>query len=81
MATPLGTVMGRIRGVPTCWLPTLEEDTSVAPAETNQEFKEYKYSASSLTEFSAFQLKIVMKATNSAHAPRVKDLRGLALAV
>ena len=58
-----------------------EEDTSVAPAETNEEFKEYKYSASALTEFSAFQLKIVMKATNSAHAPRVKDLRGLALAV
>jgi len=58
-----------------------EEDTTVAPAETNAEFKEYKYSASSLTEFSAFQLKIVMKATNSAHAPRIKDLRGLALAV
>jgi len=58
-----------------------EEDTSVAPAESNDEFKEYKYSASSLTEFSAFQIKIVMKATNSAHAPRIKDLRGLALAV
>ena len=58
-----------------------EEDTIVAPAESNNEFKEYKYSASALTEFSAFQLKIVMKATNSSHAPRVKDLRGLALAV
>ena len=58
-----------------------EEDTSVAPAESNNEFKEYKYSASGVTEFTAFQLKIVMKATNSAHAPRVKDLRGLALAV
>ena len=58
-----------------------EEDTTVAPAESNDEFKEYKYSASALTEFSAFQLKIVMKATNSSHAPRVKDLRGLALAV
>ena len=58
-----------------------EEDTTVAPAESNDIFKEYKYSASALTEFSAFQLKIVMKATNSSHAPRVKDLRGLALAV
>jgi hypothetical protein len=58
-----------------------EEDTTVPPAESNDEFKEYKYSASALTEFSAFQLKIVMKATNSAHAPRVKDLRGLALAI
>ena len=58
-----------------------EEDTTVSPEESNDEFKEYKYSASALTEFSAFQLKIVMKATNSAHAPRVKDLRGLALAI
>src|SRR5210317_809432 len=58
-----------------------EEDTSVAPAESNSEFKEYKYSASALPEFTAFQIKIVMKATNSAHAPRIKDLRGLALAV
>ena len=58
-----------------------EEDNTVAPAESNDDFKEYKYSASELTEFSAFQIKIVMKATNSAHAPRIKDLRGLALAV
>ena len=58
-----------------------EEDTTVPPAESNDEFKEYKYSASALTEFSAFQLKIIMKATNSSHAPRVKDLRGLALAI
>jgi hypothetical protein len=58
-----------------------EEDTLVSPAESNNEFKEYKYSSSSLTEFTAFQLKIVMKGTNSAHAPRVKDLRGIALAV
>jgi hypothetical protein len=58
-----------------------EEDTTVAPAESNNEFKEYKYSASALPEFTAFQIKIVMKATNSAHAPRIKDLRGLALAV
>ena len=57
------------------------EDTTVAPAESNNQFKEYKYSASALPEFTAFQIKIVMKATNSAHAPRIKDLRGLALAV
>ena len=57
------------------------EDVSVAPAESNNEFKEYKYSAGSLPEFTAFQIKIAMKATNSSHAPRVKDLRGIALAV
>ena len=57
------------------------EDTAVTPAETANEFKEYKYSASALTEFTAFQIKIVMKGTNSALAPRIKDLRGIALAV
>jgi len=57
------------------------EDTTVAPAESNNQFKEYKYSASAISDFTAFQIKIVMKGTNSAHAPRVKDLRGIALAV
>ena len=58
----------------------VEEDT-VTPAESANEFKEYKYSASGLSEFTAFQIKIVMKGTNSALAPRIKDLRGIALAV
>ena len=57
------------------------EDTAVAPAESNNEFKEYKYSVSGIAEFTTFQIKIAMKGTNSAHAPRVKDLRGIALAV
>ena len=57
------------------------EDTAVTPAETANEFKEYKYSVSGITEFTAFQIKIVMKGTNSALAPRIKDLRGIALAV
>jgi hypothetical protein len=57
------------------------EDTTVTPAETANEFKEYKYSVSGTPEFSAFQIKIVMKGTNSALAPRIKDLRGIALAV
>jgi len=57
------------------------EDTTVAPAESDGDFKEYKYSASGISEFTAFQIKIAMKGTNSAHAPRIKDLRGIALAV
>jgi len=57
------------------------EDIAVTPAETNGEFKEYKYSATGLLDFTAFQIKIAMKGTNSAHAPRIKDLRGIALAV
>ena len=57
------------------------EDNTVAPAEKSNDFKEYKYSVSGTPEFSAFQIKIVMKGTNSALAPRIKDLRGIALAV
>ena len=33
------------------------EDTTVAPAESNNQFKEYKYSASALPDFTAFQIK------------------------
>ena len=58
-----------------------EEDTTVTPAQDDETFKEYKYSASGLNEFSTFQIKIVMKGTNSAYPPVIKDLRGIALAV
>ena len=37
--------------------------------------------ASNLTTFTAFQLKVVMTGTSSCYPPRVKDLRGIALAV
>ena len=57
------------------------EDTTVTPAEDAGTFKEYKYSASDITEFTAFQIKIAMKGTNSAYPPVIKDLRGIALAV
>jgi len=58
-----------------------EEDTTVTPAEDDETFKEYKYSASDLTEFTAFQIKIVMKGTNSSYPPVIRDMRGIALAV
>ena len=57
------------------------EDSTVTPAEDNMTYKEYKYSASDLNEFSAFQLKIVMKGENSAYVPKIRDMRGIALAV
>ena len=57
------------------------EDSTVTPAEDAGTFKEYQYSASAIAEFSAFQIKIVMKGTNSAYPPVIKDLRGIALAV
>ena len=44
-------------------------------------FSEYKYTASGLTGFDAFQIKIVMKGSNQAYPPRVKDMRGIALAL
>ena len=57
------------------------EDTTVVPAENSGDFKEYKYSASAITEFNAFQIKIVMKGTNSSYPPRISDMRAIALAV
>ena len=56
-------------------------DSAVEPSENRHQFKEHKYSASSLTTFTAFQLKITMTGTSSCYPPRVKDLRGIALAV
>jgi hypothetical protein len=57
------------------------EDISVAPSEDDNTFKEYKYSASNLNTFTSFQIKIVMKGSNSAYPPIIKDMRGIALAV
>ena len=56
-------------------------DTAVKSEDDDKTFKEYQYSGSDLTPFTAFQLKLVMKGTNSAYPPRVKDLRGIALAI
>tara|TARA_B100000497_G_scaffold114780_1_gene137681 strand:+ start:13999 stop:20073 length:6075 start_codon:yes stop_codon:yes gene_type:complete len=58
-----------------------EEDITVTPAENDETYNEYKYSASGLTEFNTFQIKIVMEGTNSAYPPVIRDLRGIALAV
>ena len=58
-----------------------EEDVAVTPASNDNTFSEYKYTASSLTGFDAFQIKIVMKGTNQAYPPRIKDMRGIALAL
>ena len=66
------------------WVPfnsTGREDTTVTPAEDNTTFKEYKYSTTGLNEFTAFQIKVVMKGTNSSYPPVIRDLRGIALAV
>jgi len=63
-------------------------DVSVSPSLGLDQFNEYEFTAgvtddgigTPLDEFIAFQIKIVMRATNSARPPRIKDLRILALA-
>ncbi len=63
-------------------------DTVVNASTTDDDFKEYRYTAgkksdgsgAELDEFIAFAIKIVMQGTNSAEAPRIKDLRCIALA-
>jgi len=66
------------------WLPfNLDgsEDITIAPAEDDLTFREYKYSASGLNDFTSFQIKIVMKGTISSYPPICKDMRGIALAI
>jgi len=58
-----------------------KEDLAVTPAEDDTSFKEYKYSDSSINDFTTFQIKIVMKGSISSYPPKVKDLRGIALAL
>ena len=66
------------------WIPfngTGSEDTAVVPADNDDIFKEYKYSDTGIHDFTAFQIKIVMKGTNSAYPPKIRDMRAIALAV
>ena len=66
------------------WIPfntAGEEDITVTPAENDNVFKEYKYSDTGINEFTAFQIKIVMKGSVSSYPPIIRDLRGIALAV
>ena len=45
-----------------------------------EDFFDYNFSDSSIPEFSAFKIKIVMKGTNPAYPPRLTDMRAIALA-
>ena len=44
------------------------------------EVLEYQYEVNDLTEFSAFQIKVVLSGTNEARAPFFRDVRAIALA-
>jgi hypothetical protein len=66
------------------WRPFNDDgtpDTAVEPSENRFQFKEHKFSASDLTTFTAFQLKLTLEGTSSCYPPVIKDLRGIALAV
>jgi len=56
-------------------------DSPVEPSENRFKFREHKFSQDDLTTFTAFQLKITMEGSSSCYPPKVKDLRGIALAV
>ena len=44
-------------------------------------FFDFNYGEADIPEFSSFKIKIVMKGTNPAYPPRVKDMRAIALAI
>jgi len=58
------------------------ENRSQSPYNENykQDFFDYNFSASNISEFSAFKIKIVMKGSNPAYPPRLTDMRAIALA-
>src|SRR5210317_1107619 len=56
-------------------------DPSNGDAVLDLDFKDYQFSASTLPEFTSFQIKIVFNGTVSALPARLKDLRAIALAV
>ena len=60
-------------------------DSNINPSEGDKvldiDFKDYKFSASALPEFTSFQIKVVFNGTNSAYPARLKDFRAIALAV
>ena len=47
----------------------------------DNDFKDHKFSVSGLQEFTSFEIKIVLRGSVSPYAPRLKDFRGIALAV
>ena len=53
---------------------------SFVPASEEGVFRDYQFTADNLEEFTGFKIKIVFSGTNEAFAPRLKDLRVVALA-
>ena len=58
---------------------TGEPDQNVPPS-VGDEFTEYTFNSRVLSEFTAFQIKVVMVGNNQAKPPKIKELRGIAFA-
>ena len=46
--------------------------------ESQESYKEYKYSVSGLPEFTSYAIKIVMRSSNPAFIPKIQDMRAVA---
>jgi len=56
-------------------------DPSIGDEVLDRDFRDYKFSVADLPEFTSLEIKIVLRGTVSPYAPRLKDFRGIALAV
>ena len=54
------------------------ENSISATTEKQSSYQEFKYSVSSLPEFSSFAIKIVMKSVDPAYVPKIQDIRAVA---
>ena len=63
------------------WNTDGRPDLPVTASEADDDFREYQYSQPNINSFTAFQIKLVLKGTNSSYPPIVRDLRGIALAI
>jgi hypothetical protein len=50
------------------------------PASLDDQFMEYEFTAHNLGDFIGYTIKIDVSGTNQAYAPKIKDLRSIALA-
>ena len=56
-------------------------DPSIGDEVQDNDFKDHKFSVTGIQEFTSFEIKIVLRGSVSPYAPRLKDFRGIALAV
>jgi hypothetical protein len=81
-----GEEVRRIQDIPyTAFNLDGSPDVTVNPSTGEQvldnDFRDYKFSVNNLPEFTSFQIKIIFRGTNSSYPARIKDFRGIALAL